>query len=69
MLLVSMSPTAVDGSGMRAFGAWSYVGWRRKFRAIVLIRQVLIQPGVDDGGKRSSVPLVGLCGRNVRLGN
>jgi hypothetical protein len=52
---LSMSPTAVDGGGTRAFGAWSYAGWRRKFRAVVLIRQVLIQPRVDDGGKRSGV--------------
>jgi hypothetical protein len=64
-----MSPTAVDGGGTRAFGAWSYVGWRRKLRAVVLIGQVLIQPGVDDGGKRSGVTSVGLRGRNVRLGN
>jgi hypothetical protein len=31
--------------------------------AVVLIRQVLIQLGVDDGGKRSSVMLMGLRGR------
>jgi hypothetical protein len=58
---LSMSPTAVNGGGMGAFGAWSYAGWRRKFHAVVLIRQVLIQPGMDDGGKRSSVTLAGVC--------
>jgi hypothetical protein len=30
---LSMSPTAVDGGGTRAFGAWSYAWWRRKVRA------------------------------------
>ncbi len=66
--LLSMSPTAVNGGGTRAFGAWSYAGWRRKFRAVVLIRQVLIQPGVDDGGKRSGVTWVGLRGRKRQAG-
>ncbi len=64
----SMSPIAVDGGGTRAFGAWSHAGWRRKFRAVVLIRQVLIQPGVDDGGKRSGVTSVGLRGRKHQAG-
>jgi hypothetical protein len=36
--------------------------------AIVLICQVLIQPGVDDGGKRSGVMLVGYVADNIRLG-
>jgi hypothetical protein len=63
-----MSRTLVYGGGMRAFGAWSYTGWRKKFRALVLIRQVLIQPGVDDGGKRSGVTLVGLRGRKHQAG-
>ncbi len=49
--------------GRLAFGVWSYTGWRRKFRAIVLICQVLIQPGVYNGGKRSGLTLVGLHGR------
>jgi hypothetical protein len=52
-LSLLMSPTTVDGGGTRAFGLWLYAGWRRKLRAVVIIRQVLIQPGVDDGGKRS----------------
>jgi hypothetical protein len=30
--------------------------------AIVLVHQVLIQPGVEDGGKRSGMALVGLRG-------
>ncbi len=37
-------------------------------RAIVLTHQVLIQPGVDDGGKRSGVTLVGLCGSQRQAG-
>jgi hypothetical protein len=37
-------------------------------RAVVLICQVLIQPGVDKGGKRSSVTLVGLRGRQHQAG-
>jgi hypothetical protein len=37
-------------------------------RAVVLIHQVLIQLGVDNGGKRSSVTLVGLCGRTSGWG-
>jgi hypothetical protein len=36
--------------------------------AVVLICQALIQLGVDDGGKRSSVTLVGLCGRQGQAG-
>ncbi len=36
--------------------------------AIVLICQVLIQPGVDDGGKRSGMTLVGYVADNLRLG-
>jgi hypothetical protein len=67
-LLLLMSPTAVNGGGIRAFGAWPYTGWRRKVRAIVLICQVLIQPGVDDEGKRSGMTLVGLCGRQHQAG-
>jgi hypothetical protein len=67
-LLLSMLPTTVDGGGTRAFGTWSYAGWRRKFHAVVLIHQVLIQPGVDNGGKRSSVMLVGLRGRKRQAG-
>ncbi len=67
--LSSMLPTVVDGSGTRAIGAWSYAGWRRKFRAIVIIHQVLIQPEVNDGGKRSGVTLVGLHGRKHQAGD
>ncbi len=37
-------------------------------RAIVVIRQVLIHPGVDNGGKRSGVMLVGLRGRQCQAG-
>ncbi len=37
-------------------------------RNFVLICQVLIQPGVDDGGKRSSVTLVGLRGKQRQAG-
>ncbi len=47
--------TAVDGGGMRAFGAWLHTGWKRKVCAVILIHQVLIQPGVDNGGKRSGM--------------
>ena len=36
--------------------------------AVVLICQALIQLGVDDGGKRSSVTLVGLRGRKCQAG-
>ncbi len=32
-------------------------------RGVVLLYRVQIQPGVDDGGKRSGVTLVGLHGR------
>ena len=63
-----MSSTAVDGGGTRAFGTWSHAGWRRKVRAVVLIRQVLIQPGVDDGRKRSSVMAVELRGSKRQAG-
>jgi hypothetical protein len=64
---LSMLPTAADGGGTRAFEAWSYAWSRRKVRAVVLIH-VLIQPGVDDGGKRSGVMLAGLCGRHRQAG-
>ncbi len=37
-------------------------------RTVVLIHQVLIQLGVDNGGKRSSVTLVGLRGRQRQAG-
>jgi hypothetical protein len=63
-----MSPTAVNGGGMRAFGVLLYAGWRRKFRAVVLFCQILIQPGVYDGGKRSGVTSVGLRGRKCQAG-
>jgi hypothetical protein len=36
--------------------------------AVVLIHQVLIQLGVDNGGKRSSMMLVGLRGRQRQAG-
>jgi hypothetical protein len=66
--LSSMSSTAVNGSSTRAFGVWSYRWWRRKVCTVVIIRWVLIQPGVDDGGKRSGVTLVRLCGRQRQAG-
>ena len=62
-----MSPTAADGGGTRAFEAWSYAWWKRKVRAVVLIH-VLIQPEVDDGGKRSGVMSAGLRGRHRQAG-
>ncbi len=37
-------------------------------RTVLLICQVLIQLGVGDGGKRSSVTLVGLRGRQCQAG-
>ncbi len=59
-------------------------GWRRRHegvrgvvvhvveeeevRAVVLICQVRIQPGVDNGGKRSGVTSVGLRGRQCQAG-
>jgi hypothetical protein len=64
----SMLPTAVDGSGTRAFGVCSYSCWRRNVHAVVLIRKVLIQPGVDYGGKRSGLTSVGLRGRQRQAG-
>jgi hypothetical protein len=36
--------------------------------SVVLICQVLIQLGVDNGGKRSSLMLVGLRGRQRQAG-
>jgi hypothetical protein len=36
--------------------------------AVALVRQVLILPGVDDGGKRSSLTLVGLRGCQRQAG-
>ena len=36
--------------------------------AVALVRQVLILPGVDDGGKRSGVMSVGLCGCQRQAG-
>jgi hypothetical protein len=67
-LLMSMLPTMVSGGGTREFGAWWYVGWRRKVCTILLICQVLIQPRVDNGGKRSCITLVGLGGRKCQAG-
>ncbi len=52
-------------------GVWGmvvHVVEEEEVRAVVLIRQVLIQLGVDDGGKRSSVILVGLRGRQCQAG-
>jgi hypothetical protein len=69
--MLLMSPTAVDNGGTRVFGALLYA-WcmeeEEEVCAVVLIPQVLIQPGVDDGGKRSSVTLVGLRGRQCKAG-
>jgi hypothetical protein len=39
-----------------------------EIRAVVLICQVLTQPGVDDGGKRDSMTLVGLGDRQRQAG-
>ncbi len=36
--------------------------------AVALVRQVLILPGVDDGGKRSGMTSVGLCGCRRQAG-
>ncbi len=36
--------------------------------AVALVYQVLILPGVDAGGKRSGVTLVGLCGCQRQAG-
>jgi hypothetical protein len=46
----------------RTRGGWEEVG------AVVLVRQVPNHPGVDDGGKRSGVTLVGLCGSQRQAG-
>jgi hypothetical protein len=40
----------------------------KEVRAIVLFRQVPIHPGVEDGGKRSGVTLVGLLGSQRQAG-
>ncbi len=37
-------------------------------RAVVLVHQVLIQPGVDNEGKRSGMTSGGYVADNVRLG-
>jgi hypothetical protein len=39
-----------------------------EFGAVVLVGQVLSHPGVDDGGKRSGVTSVGLCGSQHQVG-
>ncbi len=52
-------------------GVWGMVVCmveEEKVRAVVLIRQVLIQLGVDNGGKRSSMTLVGLHCRQCQTG-
>jgi hypothetical protein len=36
--------------------------------AVALVRQVLILPGVDKGGKRSNMTLVELCGCQRQAG-
>ncbi len=43
------------------------MGEEEEVRAPVLTRQVLIQPGVDNGGKRSGVTLVGYVTDYLRL--
>jgi hypothetical protein len=36
--------------------------------AVVLVHQVPIHPGVDDGGKRRGLRLVGLLGSQLQAG-
>jgi hypothetical protein len=50
--LLSMSLTTVDGGGTRAFGVWSYAGWRRR-RTAPLYSFVRFQsnPGWRMGGR------------------
>jgi hypothetical protein len=61
------------GQRRRHRGVWGVVILvveEEEVSAVVLVCQVLIQLGVDDGGKRSSVRLVGLLGsqRQAREG-
>jgi hypothetical protein len=67
---LSMLPTAVDGGGKE--GVWGVVlpvVEEDEVRTIVFDCQVTIQPGVDDGGKRSSVTSVRLRGRQRQAGD
>ncbi len=36
--------------------------------AVALVRQIPVQPGVDDGGKRNGMTLVGLLGSQCQAG-
>ncbi len=49
-------------------GVVVHVGEEEEVRTIVLICQVLIQPKVDNGGKRIGMTLVGYVADNLRLG-
>ncbi len=62
---------ANHGRRQRLESVWGmvvHVGEEEEVHAPVLIHQVLIQLGVDEGGKRSSVTLVGYVADNLRLG-
>ncbi len=62
---------ANQGQRRQLEGVWGVVvcvGEEEEVHAIALICQVLIQPGVDDGGKRSGVMLVGYLADNLRRG-
>jgi hypothetical protein len=51
-LLLSMSPTAVDGGGMGVFGVCSYVWWRRRRSApLYLFVRFQSTPGWTMGGR------------------
>jgi hypothetical protein len=62
---------ADHGQRRRHEGVWGVVVRvveEEEVGAIVLVRQVPIHPGVDDGGKRRGVTLVGLCGSQRQAG-
>ena len=45
-----------------------HVAEEEEVSTVILVCQVPIHPGVDDGGKRSGVALVGLCGSQRQAG-